>query len=310
MPRSVDDIRQVNENIGSDPVLPRGFGVDHNETAYPFYPAPRAALVSGGHNSWFFGGALTAQSATAVLSRPASAAVSIRFGTISADGGTHWGQPVTAPPGASRVTARLPRGDAVGLTLQVLGTLPAHRVVITANDRPYELGGSLSAAVVPGPWRQAETAQGYAVFVFRQPPEPISAVTSTGRRLPVQVLSSTAKSEELRVRAPTGAQVIRSVAWDSGWTGSVSVNGGPSRAVSVGQIDLVQEIRVPPGDDVVTFHYRPPHLLVASVLTLGATAFLVVLLVVWVFRRRRRPADEAVIAQEAVPAEEPVPVEG
>ena len=40
----------------------------------------------------------------------------------------------------------------------------------------------------------------------------------------------------------------------------------------------MQQVRIPAGDDVVTFHYRPPHLLVASVLSLGAIVLLVVLL--------------------------------
>jgi hypothetical protein len=156
----------------------------------------------------------------------------------------------------------------------------------------YELGGSLSSAVVPERWHQAGTSQGYAVFVFRKPPEPISAVTATGQRLPVVVLSSTTKSEQVRVQAPASGRVIRSVAWDSGWTGSVSVNGGPPRTVKVGQFNLIQEIRIPPGNDVVTFHYRPPHLVVASILSLGATAFLIVLLLSWLVARRSRRPEE------------------
>ena len=300
MPRSVDDIRQLNENIGTDPFLPRGFGVDYNETAYPFYPAPRPALNTGGRESWFFGGSFPARSATVVLSRPARTGAVVRLGTFTQGGATRWGRPVAVPAGATRLRATLPPGDAIGLSLQVLGALPAHRVVITAEGHLYELGGSLSANVLPSRWRQVGTAQGYVVFVFRQAPEPVTAVTAAGQELPVQVLSSTAKSEEVRVRAPAQARVIRSVAWDTGWTGSVSVNGGPARAVQVGQTDLVQEIRIPAGDDVVTFHYRPPHLLVASVLSLGATLFLIVLGVVWTVRRRRLAAEHVTAVDEEV----------
>jgi len=178
--------------------------------------------------------------------------------------------------------------------LQVLGALPAHRVVITVDGRPYELGGSLSAAVVPERWKQAGTSQGYVVFVFRRAPVPIAAFTTAGRRLPLQVLSSTTKSEAVRVRAPQNGRVVRSVAWDAGWRGSVSVNGGAPRAVTVQQVGLIQVIRIPPGDDVVTFHYRPPHLALASVLSLGSTAFLVALLVVWLVHRRRSPSERVV----------------
>jgi hypothetical protein len=173
-------------------------------------------------------------------------------------------------------------------------------VVVSIDGRLYELGGSLSSAVVPERWRQAGTSQGYAVFVFRRPPEPISAFTTTGQRLPVVVQSSTTKSEQVRVQAPTNGRVIRSVAWDSGWRGSVSVNGGPTRAVEVEQVNLIQEIRIPPGNDVVTFHYRPPHLVVASVLSLGATAFLVALLLGWLaLKRSRKPEKEREQTEEA-----------
>ena len=34
----------VPRTIGTDPVLPRGYGADFNDTAYPFYPAPRPPL--------------------------------------------------------------------------------------------------------------------------------------------------------------------------------------------------------------------------------------------------------------------------
>jgi len=137
-------------------------------------------------------------------------------------------------------------------------------------------------------------SQGYAVFTLQKVPVPISAVsTTTGRRLPVEVVSSSTKSEQIRVVAPNEAMVIRSVAWDPGWTGSVSVNGGPSRSVAVSSFDLVQQIRVPAGRDLVTFHYRPPHLLLASILSLGAAGFLIVLFLVWLVqtRLRRRPSE-------------------
>jgi hypothetical protein len=58
----------------------------------------------------------------------------------------------------------------------------------------------------------------------------------------------------------------------------------------------------------VTFQYRPPHLVLASVLSIGAVGVLVVLLGGWlVLRRRRRPVDTdvksvPVRAPESVPA--------
>jgi hypothetical protein len=188
----------------------------------------------------------------------------------------------------------LPTGSWIGLSLQVLGgSISSHRVVVTADGAPYELGGSLSSLLVPGKWRVAGFSQGYVVFTSVQASRPISAVTASGRVVPVQVLSSSTKSEEVRVRASAASVVIRSVAWDAGWKATVSVNGGPARNLTVEAHDLVQQVRIPAGDDLVSFHYRPPHLLVAAVLSVGAAVVLLGLLVGWVVVRRRRRGGPA-----------------
>ncbi len=288
VPASVGDIRQVPEGFGADPVLPRGYGSDFNDTAYPFYPGPRPALRRGQTASWFFGASLQPDSATLVLAHAAGSGTLVRFGTLAADGSTRWGVPVPVAPGSRSVTGRLPGGSAVGLSVRAVGgSLPSHVGVVTVAGRPYELGGSLSSAIVPGPWQLAGLSQGYAVFTLRKPPTPISAATAAGRPLPVEVMSSTTKSEEVRVVAPAPASVTRSVAWDSGWRASVSVDGGKPLSISVDSVDLVQQVHIPPGDDLVTFHYEPRHLLLASILSLGATGFLAVVLGVWLVRRRR-----------------------
>ena len=293
VPRTIGDIRPVTENITADRILPRGYGEVYNQAAYPFYPGPRPALHPGQTASWFFGERLQPDSATLVLSHPAAPGTMVRFGSLTAGGSTRWGALVTAATGTNHVIGPLPRGNAVGLSIQVFGSLPSERAVVSVAGRPYELGGSLSSALVPGPWRFAASSQGYALFTLQKAPVPIDAVTTAGRRLPVTVVSSSTKSEQIRVRTPSAATVIRSVAWDPGWTGSVSVNGGSTRSVPVSSFDLVQQIRIPPGNDLVTFHYRPPHLLLASLLSLGSCGFLIVLLVGWlviVFQRRRRKA--------------------
>ena len=295
VPDSIASMTQVKENIGSDPVLSRGYGANYNDTAYPFYPGNRPGLSVSRSESWYFGESLAPTAASLLLATPARAGTSVRFGMIALNGSTRWTSSIAVPVGATQAAVALPPGSWVGLSLQVLGgSIPSHRAIITADGAPYELGGSLSSALTPRAWRVAGFSQGYAVFTSRHVSRPVTAVTSKGHELPVQVLSNTTKSEEIRVRAPTPAVVIRSVAWDAGWKGTVSVNGGPARSVTVQAHDLVQEIRIPAGDDVVTFHYRPPHLLVASILTLGAVLVLFGLLVGWfVLRRRRRggPGD-------------------
>ena len=269
-PRSVGDIHQVQEGFGADPVEPRGYGADFNDTAYPFYPGPRPSVHSGQTASWFFGESLEPSSATLVLTQVANPGTLIRFGTLSADGSTRWSDVMTVPTGAKTVTERLPDGAAIGLAVQVVGALPAQRAVITVGGRAYELAGSLSSAIVPGEWQSAGFSQGYAVFTLGKPPVPLSASTAGVAALPVEVISSATKSEAIKVDAPAAASVVRSVAWDSGWRATVSVDGGPPQTIRVESFDLVQRVHIPAGDDLVTFVYRPPHLLVATVLSLGA----------------------------------------
>jgi hypothetical protein len=301
-PRSMSGVTQVPEGYGNDPVLLRGYGADFNETAYPFYPGPRPSLQSGQTESWFFGESLQPSTATLLFTHASSSAALVRFGVLTADGTTQWGATVPVAIGANRVTERLPNAHGIGLSVQVVGSLPAHQAVISVSGHSYEIAGSLSAAVVPGPWHQAGTSQGYVVYTSARAPQPVSASTNGGRPLGVTVLSSTTKSEQIRVDAPTASKVIRSVAWDAGWLASVSVNGGAAHAVPVSSVDLVQQVRLPAGRDVVTFRYQPPHLVLASVLSVGAVGALVVLLGGWlVLRRRKLPASDAAAATAQEP---------
>jgi hypothetical protein len=155
----------------------------------------------------------------------------------------------------------------------------------------------------------AGTSQGFALFTSAKAPVPISATTTGGRPVPVKVIVNNTKSEVVRVDAPGPTTILRSVAWDQGWRGSVSVNGAPSRHVPVDSYNLVQRVRIPAGHDVVTFRYRPPHLVLASVLSLGAVGLLLALLGGWlVVRWRRRPDSAATVPEARLREEQPAPV--
>jgi hypothetical protein len=292
-PRSLSSVQQTSEAYGTDPVLVQGYGANFNDTAYPFYPGARPPLHSGDTRSWFFGESLEPRSASLLFTKPTGSSALVRFGVLRADGSTSWAPTVSLASGATRVAAHLPGGKAIGLSVQVVGSLPADQAVISVGGQSYELAGSLSSTVVPGPWHQAGTAQGYVVYTFAKPPTPIAASTQNGRPLPVTVLSNTTKSEQISVDAPAASSVIRSVAWDSGWHANISVNGGPSRAVPLRSFDLVQKVDIPAGRVVVTFHYRPPHLTLATVLSVGAVGVLLALLVGWFVQRRRRDLRDA-----------------
>lgn len=307
-PVSLSDVHQMSEGFGSDPVLARGFSSYFNDTAYPFYPGPRPSLRSGHTQSWYFGESLEPTSATVLFTHASTSDALVRFGIVTPDGSTRWGPAVSVTAGASRVTGRVPGGEAVGLSVQAVGSLPPHQALIAVSGQTYELDGSLSTAVVPDHWSLAGSSQGYAVYTSHKPPAPITASTSSGRPLAVTVVSSTTKSEEIRLDAPASSSVVRSVAWDAGWRATVSVNGGPARAVSVNSYDLVQRVHLPPGHDVVTFHYRPTHLTLATVLSLGAIGVLLVLLVGWLVRRRRRQPAEPDVAPVVEYEPEAVPI--
>ena len=293
-PTSLGDIEPVSEGQGKDPVLPDGSKAGYQDPGYTFYPPPREGLRAGQVGRWFFGQSLAATSASLVFSAGATKST-LRFGTFGATGATRWGPTVATTPGTRRVTGKLPAGPASGLAVQVVsGQIPSHQAVVDVDSHAYELDGALSAVLAPGAWYQRGTVDGQSLFVRTAAPKPWRAISSGGQPAPrVDVLSNSTNAESIRVKAGTPLAVVRDVAWDKGWGASVAVNGGPAQAIPVSTYGLVQQVHLPAGDDVVTFRYRPAHFVIASVLSLAAVLFLVVLggvALVGAHRRRRRDA--------------------
>ncbi|MGO8862831.1 MAG: hypothetical protein ACLQRH_19010, partial [Acidimicrobiales bacterium] len=305
-PTNLDDAQQVSEPAGQDPALPMGIQSGVVDGGYAYYPAPRGQLASGQEGIWFFGEELAPTQASVVVAS-ATEGVRLRFGTLDATGAVRWGPPVELAPGATSVGGTLPPVDGVGLAVQVLsGRLPAHQANIVVAGRNYELDGSLSSAVTPGVWRLQGSVDDYSVFVRNRPPTPLYAIAAAHEPTPpIRVLSSGANSESIGVKASTPVVLVRDVAWDRGWHASVASDGGPSRAVAVSAHGLVQEVRLPAGNDVVTFHYRPPHWLVASALSEASALLLAILLVLALRRRVRLQRSAALPAGPAVPLPTP-----
>jgi hypothetical protein len=171
----------------------------------------------------------------------------------------------------------------------VSGHIPSHQAVIRTGGHVYELDGSLSTALQPGAWHQRGSIDGQSLFVRTAPPQPLRAITRRGQRPPpIDVVSSSANSETIRVRAPTPLALVRDVAWDKGWGASVSVNGRAARSLPVSAYGMVQQVDLPSGRDVVTFRYRPAHFVIAGVLSAAAVLFLLVLGAVAAIRAGRR----------------------
>jgi hypothetical protein len=266
-----------------------GIEADVPTSGYPTYPAPRGELGAGQSSTWFFGETLRPRRATVLLTSP-SAGVQIRFGAVRADGATRWGTAVPVGAGARSAAGSLPPGTAVGLAVQVIsGRLPAQQATVAVGQRTYELDGSLSDAIRPGPWRPTGSVDDYSLFVRTSGPHPVYAVRRAGRPSPpISVVSDGADAETVSLRSAFPTVVVRDVAWDAGWQASVTVDGGPAEPLRVAPRGLTQQVRLPAGTDLVTFTYRPPHWLVASSLSEGSSLLLLVLAVVALFRRGRR----------------------
>ena len=102
MPSSFDDFTQTSENIGSDPVLPRGYGSNYNDTAYPFYPGPRPALAQWADGVLVLRGVPRAGHRHPGPRPPGRArARASASGRCSRAASTRWGAAVAVPAGAS-----------------------------------------------------------------------------------------------------------------------------------------------------------------------------------------------------------------
>jgi hypothetical protein len=287
-PSTLTAVKPVSESRGADPNLPLGFQANFDDTAYPFYPAPRAALVAGQSESWFFGESVDPPLATLLFTSAANAA-QIRFGIVGTTNVITWGPVVAVDGHALSVSGNLPSVSGVGLAVQVMaGSIPRHQAVFTIAQQSYELDGSLSAVVHPGPWRYQGTSDGYTLMVRTSSPHPVHVAGPGSGQASVLVESSNTKTETVRVHTGVPVQLVRDVAWDNGWRATLSVDGRPPVKTPVSRDDLVQGVRLPAGNDVVTFAYRPPHLLVATSLTLGAIAFLLGLAASTAREQRRR----------------------
>ena len=310
VPRSIGDIRQLSENYGSDPVVPRGYGAVYNETAYPFYPGPRPALRSGQTAAWFFGESLEPDSATLILS--------------------HGGRP--GHDGAVRGADRRRRDPLGHLRAGGSRVGPGDRAAAESGRcRPVGPGGR----VPPLTARRGERGRPSLRARWLALLCPRAGTVAPGRLLPGLRRLHVAD----RARADLGRHRRRTPPPRPGGLELDEVRADPRHGAHEGTRHPLRRLgpgvdrhRVgqrgtqpergrdlgrpgaadprPPGNDLVTFHYRPPHLLLAGILSLGACGFLVALLVGWlviVLRRRRRSTDDPEAGDAAEQIAEDVP---
>ena len=209
--------------------MPRGYGVDYNETAYPFYPAPPRlpwAIASPGTSASPWDRPRRRSCSAGRRPRTRRSASRGLAPMVRPDGAA----PFPPPTGAHQASHSVPAGSGVGLSLQVArGIDLPHRVIVTVDGHRTNSAGRSPRLLRPGAggWPASPGVRGFHLPATLQ----AHHCAHRGRASdPGAVCSlSSTKSEEIRVRAPTASVVIRSVAWDAGWKGTVSVNGGPAR---------------------------------------------------------------------------------
>ncbi len=180
-PTTLAQVSPMAEPGGADVALPMGYQLNHTDPDYPTNPPPRGALHTGATETWSFGEPLAPTRATSLFSAAASGEALLRFGKVLSSGKTEWGPDVTVLKGSKSATGALPGGKAVGLAMEVFGTVPLHQAVISLGQRAYELDGALSTAIRPGLWQMRDTTvEGYALFVRAGPP---SSSTRSRRRV-------------------------------------------------------------------------------------------------------------------------------
>ena len=177
---------------------PEGYGANFNDTAYPFDPGPAPGARGGPDGLLVLRGVarardrhprpaapgrtrerLFASGRCSRTDRPAGAPRSrcprVPTTVTGPPSGRRRHRPVG--PGGGRVAPAAAGGDLGG------------------RDTPTSSAGSLSSALVPGPWQLAGFSQGYAVFTLRKPAEPI--VASTAQR-PAAARAGALQHDEVR----------------------------------------------------------------------------------------------------------------
>jgi len=221
------------------------------------------------------------------------AAAGTQLGLTTPGGSTRWfrGRAITS----STLVITLPRPVAsIAVTAQAHGVpCPLGPPSISGDGSVFMADGQLQAALVPSHWTFAGFDGSFAVFAnqFAQPPLRIEALP--GQSTPGAWIrdSSGAPAEPTvaTVFSPHGARVVRSVTAISGWSATWRPRHGPATTLTVQRDGLVQAVDVPAGLGVVTWSYTPPLFPVGLVLSLAATALvLLFFLAVLIADRARR----------------------
>ena len=211
------------------------------------------------------------------------AAAGTRIGLLTAGGATRWFTAAAAGP--SRLAISLPRPlTGVAVVAEAGGDAVRLGPASVADDRGrvFVADGQLQDALVPPRWGYAGRDGSFAVFVDRFARGALRLQALPGRPASgasVRPAAGPAGSPEAAdVSSSRGVRVIRSVAATAGWSATWQPRRGAAVPLAVHRDGLVQAVDVPAGRGVVTWSYRPPGFRAGFALSLGAAAFILLLL--------------------------------
>ena len=94
----------------------------------------------------------------------------------------------------------------------------------------------------------------------------------------------------VQVDSPRNGWLVVTESWDAGWT--AKLDGGPVPVVPGNY--AFRTMRIPAGRHMIELVYRPVGFLLGSIIT-GATIGLLLVAVIWRFRRRRRAPGSGLV---------------
>ena len=112
-----------------------------------------------------------------------------------------------------------------------------------------------------------------------------------------EITSRTLNSMTVRVDSPRAGWLVVAESWDAGWT--AKLDGGPA-AVLPGNYAF-RTMRIPAGQHVIEFVYRPVGFFLGSVITAATLGLLLIAAAIYVFRRARRWVQRRQVIRQALP---------
>ena len=222
-----------------------------------------------------------------------------RIGLLTSGGSTRWFPgprrgPAAWPsacPGRWRAPPWSPRPEAAP-------SGSGRRRLTGTGGRVFVADGQLQDALVPPRWRYAGHDGPFAVFADRFARGELRLQALPGRPASgasVRLAAGPGRQPRGGGRVSLcGVRVIRSVAATAGWSATWHPRRGAAAALAVHRDGLVQAVDVPAGRGVVTWSYRPPGFRAGFALSLGAAAFILLLLASGLFLARSgRPRESS-----------------